>query len=355
MRSVQVDTAIALAKATAATAVLDDRMARSPVRDLVRSRSRVMQAEALAWVEGDLVDADDMALRYGPLRRGLHRWPMQFTRVFGKEWPAGRPPSVDALMEWLGITHGASEGAITVVCGPSGEGWLTQRPVEDIVERLETWQRRVAHATSLPRLLAGAEVALAWRDVAPLARGNLVVGMVAGDRWSFPRSALSAGGLVAIGMRASHVRWANVRAGGADIDDAEEEDHAEDGVWSGVDDDEGRTGVAFGSPMRGTDRAWRLWLSAISSAARELSDLEGRLGHYARRVDDACGNQRADSRLREALLLAAANPAVTTRLIVDRLKVSKQTAHALVAKGEAAHLLRETTNGASYRRWRAVF
>ena len=314
MQNDELSTLKAFGNASSALARLEERLQLSPVAEALRARLRFMEQGALAWIDGDILDVDAMALNFGRGARSIRRWPHRFAPMFGRPFPAGRPPVADDILKWLNVdgAEGNADERLWEI--------IDYRSRDAICEKVEAWRRKAEVAYDLPRLIAGADIARAWHAVSPLARGNTLASVMIGDRWAFGRTTLSSGGLVAIGLKATGKRWE---------------------ISCGRDDD-----AAKGSRT--------IWLNAIVAAAQEGLGLEQRLRLYAQRVERHMSARRSSSRMPDLIKLAMRSPSITLPYTVETLGISKQAAHALLELASATSLLRETTGAASYRRYVAA-
>ncbi len=297
----------AFGDAQAALARAEERLALTPKPIVLKAQLRLMEQEALGFVEGKLVSPTALAIDYGHSRTAYRQWPFEFASLFGRALPPGKPPPADKMIEWLG--------------DPT-------RHTDATPDRIEAWQRQCKASCALPRLIAGADLAARWLKCAPLLRGNVVAGVIIGDFYSTARSSLSSGGIAAIGMKRQRISWMRVVSGNADDDLSET------------------------PPIQ----MWRLaWLKAMTEGANAVLELDDRLRRYWSRVENSSLNARKSSRVPDLIELVAQRPAITVRDASEALNISRQAAHLLIQSAESALLLRETTRGKSFRRYVAAF
>ena len=293
--------------AQAALARAEERLALTPKPDVLRAQLRLMEQEALGFVEGKLVSPTALTIDYGHSRTAYRQWPFEFASLFGRPLPSGKPPTPDKMSEWLG--------------DPS-------RQTDATPDRIEAWQRQSKPSCALPRLIAGADLAARWLKCAPLLRGNVVAGVIIGDLYSTARSSLSSGGIAAIGMKRQRIYWMRVVGGDADDD---------------LDDT---------PPIQ----MWRMaWLKAMTDGANAVLELDDRLRRYWTHVENSALFVRRSSRMADLVELVAQRPAITVRGASEALNISRHAAHSLIQSSESALLLRETTRGKSFRRYVAAF
>ena len=301
--------------ATAALARAEERLALAPRPDLLLARIRLREREALGHLEGEDISHEALALEYGNSPQAWQRWPYAFAQVFAKPLPA--QPTPDALHAWLETGPRPKAGA------PAPR--FTVDP-----DRLGAWHRRTRALRGLPPLLAAADMAVIWARTAPLTRGNLVIGVMLGDRVCQPGSTLSAGGIAAIGLMQRQIPWLGLVAGATD-------------------DDLDAPGLAAQAAR------WRLgWLEAIAAGALAVVALDQRLRLWLTGLDEAAAAKRRSSRLRALADFAATRPSFTVAAAAAHLRLSRQGATRLVDDARAHHLLREITHGKAFRRYVAA-
>jgi hypothetical protein len=179
--------------ALAALARAEERVALSPRPDIMKAQLRLLEQEALGFVEGKLVSPATLALDYGHSPGAIRQWPYEFANLFGRPLPPGKPPTADAMVQWLMANN--------VLQASTDTGATPQIPLDVIHHRISAWHRQTRVDCALPRLVAGADLAAKWLKLSPLTRGNAVTGVMIGDLYATARSRLSAGGVVAIGMK----------------------------------------------------------------------------------------------------------------------------------------------------------
>lgn len=307
----------AFGAATAALARAEERLALSPRPDLLRARVRLLELEALGHLEGEDINHEALALEYGNSLQAWQRWPYAFAQVFTKPLPA--PTTPEALRAWLET-------------GPRRDD-RTPAPAPRFAidpDRLAAWHRRTLALRGLPPLLAAADSAAIWARTAPLTRGNLVIGVMLGDRSCQPGSTLSAGGIAAIGLMQRQIPWLRLVAGATD-------------------DDLDAPGLAAQAAR------WRLgWLEAIAAGALAVVALDQRLRLWLTTLDAVAAGKRRSSHLRALADFAAARPSFTVAAAAAHLRLSRQGANTLVSDALTHHLLREITHGNAFRRYVAA-
>ena len=306
--------------ALAALARAEERVALSPRPNIMKAQLRLLEQEALGFVEGKLVSPATLELDYGHSHGAIRQWPYEFANLFGRSLPPGKPPTADAMVQWLMANN---------VLRDSADTDATPKISLDVIHhRISAWHRQTKADCALPRLVAGADLAAKWLMVSPLTRGNAVTGVMIGDLYATARSRLSAGGVAAIGMKRQQIYWMRA-VGGDDDDDLKNANQVE---------------------------AWRrAWLSSMTEGARAILELDDRLRRYWHRVESSSVYTRKSSRMRDLVDLVARRPSITVRAASESLGVSRQAAHMLIQAAEAALLLRETTHGQSFRRYVAAF
>lgn len=275
---------------------LDDRMRISPVRYPWSRRTAVFERRALAWV--DDFDLPDEAL----ILDGRGR--VRTSDYDLTHWKAavGAPISLRSILEdaaamldWFG-------------CGP-----MTHAPNDpvrwDMIAQVERWASACRALPPSPPLVAAAQMAALWRSHAPLGRGDTVASLLIGDRWSAGRFTGSQGGLVALGLKHMSVPWKRATGPSADC----------------------------------------LWLEAIIAGARAHLEQESRLRLFAERAREALDRRRRVGRLKDVLLLAMEQPAITSAMVARRFGLTSAGAIKLLAIAQDEGLLLERTGQASYR------
>jgi Protein of unknown function (DUF1612)/HTH DNA binding domain len=357
------------ARATEALARLDERLARSPVRDGWIERQHFADAAAALWLEGELIHLEDLVLHDARMdirmaTRELTRahavlrtrrqifaqrpdWALgteglrQLTRRDSVALPsgltghgggeAGRVAAVEAagdavspdqLSSALAAMDRVLEHASKVLEGgealpaparpaKSERPSLVYDPEWDEDARLDEWQGVVAQARSLPVVLRAAILIEAWSEIDVLQRAA----------WLGPL--LVAALLRQEGIAAHHL--ASLHLGSKQIP---------------------RQGRRAGS------RADRLvaQLDAVHEAAKLGLKEHDRLMLAKGRMERRLGERRASSRLPDLIDLVLSRPLVSSGMIQQALKVSKQGALNLI--GELG--LREMTGRGRFRAWGIV-
>jgi hypothetical protein len=286
----------------------------------MKAQLRLLEQEALGFVEGKLVSPARLAVDYGHAPGAIRQWPYEFANLFGRTLPPGKPPTADAMIEWLVANQVLHEDTETES--------QPQMPLEVAHHRISAWYRQTKIDCALPRLIAAADLAARWLTISPLSRGNAVTGVMIGDLYATARSRLSAGGVAAIGMKRQQLYW--IRAVGGDDDDD----------------------LTSANQIEGWRRAW---LSSMTEGARAILELDDRLRRYWHRVETSAVYARKSSRMKDLIELVAKRPSITVRAASEGLGISRQAAHMLIQAADAALLLRETTHGQSFRRYVAAF
>lgn len=286
---------LAYAEAQAALERVEERRRLSPVRDPWRTRCLIAERQAMARIDGQLLDDLDV-------------------HVSGRGMVSTTPFDLSHARDSIG-TFISLEALVQD--GPTLLAWLGQdrhqpangRTTEDILEAVDRWRYDVLALPPSPPLLHGADLARLWRHHAPLGRGDLVASLLIGDRWGPGRWDGSAGGLTVMGLERSHAPWRIVRG----------------------------------------DELSLIWLKAITAGAQAQLDLEMRLRGYAKRAMRQVMQRRRPGRLKEVLLLAMARPRVTSRQIASALGLTSAGAIRLLTIATEAGLLIEQSGQASYR------
>ena len=286
--------------------------------EILIARLRAHELEALGNLEGELVLPDLLALEYGHSPRGWQRWPYAFAQVFARPLPAHAAPTTHVVLDWL-EGEAAPDATIT-----------TRRPLAPDADRIDAWLRSAPLSSDIPRLLAGADLAAGWARAAPLTHGNVVIGVMLGERFSLAGNKLTAGGMAAIGLMQKQIGWISLATGKAD-DEFDEPDVV------------GRT-----------ERCRLAWLEALTAGALAVVGMDQRLRIWLAKLDDACLLKRRSSHLRVLAEFAAAQSSVTAGMTAARLQLSRQGATALIEQASDAHLLREVTHGNAFRRYVAT-
>lgn len=352
-----------MAKATEALARLDERLARSPLREGWIARLHFHDAAAALWAEGELVHIEDLVLHdahmdirtptheltraHGVLRARrqilLHKpdWALgrdglrQLTGQDGGERQddsrqegegdllepreAGKPDDTDPLADELAAIDAVLERAARVL-ESGGQTKPISRPERpslvydldwDEGGRLEVWRELLLKTRGLPAALRAAILLEAWNDIEVLQHAT----------WFGPL--LVAALLRQEGVAGSHL--ACLHLGIKNIPRERRRARKQsDRLLAFVD-------AIHETALIGLKEHDRLMLAK--------SQIERRLRH-----------RRASSRLPELVELVLSRPLVSTGMIEETLKVSKQGALNLV--GELS--LREMTGRGRFRAWGIV-
>jgi Protein of unknown function (DUF1612)/HTH DNA binding domain len=356
------------ARATEALARLDERLARSPVRDGWIERQHFADAAAALWLEGELVHLEDLVLHdaHMDIRLPTHEltrahavlrsrrqifgqkpdWALsaeglrQLTRRDSVAQPSvptgagggeaggvavveatGNAVSPDQLSNALAAMDRVLERSAKVLDGDAISG--TERPARqnrpsliydlewDDDARLAEWQGVFVQTRPLPVVLRAAILLEAWSEIDVLQRAS----------WLGPL--LVAALLRQEGIAAHHLP--SLHLGSKQIPRER---------------------------RRARSRADRLaaLLDAVHEAARLGLKEHDRLMLAKGQMDRRLGERRASSRLPDLIDLALSRPLVSSGMIQEALKVSKQGALNLV--GELG--LREMTGRVRFRAWGVV-
>lgn len=309
----------ALAGAAAAIARAEERLAHFPERDLLLTRIRMAEREALAWLEGEPLNLDQLSRDYGSGPRAWRRWPFTFVRVFDRPLASRTVPDAARIERWLnGGCHPDSPFP-----GPAA------RPLELYPERLQRFVRGIEGIAPLPRLVGAGHIAAEFPLLSPLPSANIVIGAMLAERYALPGSALTGGGIAAIGLYREHIPWRSRVA----FNQAE-----------------------FEEDLCGATRESRIqlaWLRALQAGAEHTLALADALKLWLARLDEACQTVRSTSHLRALCLLAARSPSLTVADAARTLKISRQAASDLVLRACGEAVLREITENGSFRRFKA--
>jgi hypothetical protein len=361
-----------IADATAALVRLDERLARSPVRDGFVERQNFADAAAALWLEGELVHLEDLVLHDAHMdvraptheltrahavlrarrqifarapdwalgRDGLRQLtgrggvaaPSENGRegegAIGPEAEAGEPVEADepdplaeefaAIDAVLARSSKVLEGGMMPAAGKPAP--VTGRQPQDGLvydldwdedARLAEWQDVLADTRELPAVLRAAILLDAWSEIEVLQHaawlGPLLVAAL------LRQEGLAAGHLASLHLGAKNIPRERRRA---------------------------RT------------RSDRLsaFVDAIQEAALAGLKEHDRLVLTKNQMERRLRERRANSKLADLVELVLSRPIVSTGMIQDRLKVSKQGALNLV--GELG--LREMTGRGRFRAWGIV-
>jgi hypothetical protein len=356
-----------VARATEALVRLDERLARSPVREGFMERQHFSDAAAALWLEGELVHLEDLVLHdaHMDIRTPTHELTRAHAvlrvrrRILSQkpDWALGR----EALRQLTGRGgampaagqksqegEGAGAGSVEVDVRDDAEHDLlaeefaeidavlarsskilngadvparTPRPDArpDLIydldwneeERLAEWQTVLAETRELPVVLRGAILLEAWSDIEVLQHGI----------WLGPL--LVAALLRQEGLAANHL--ASLQLGAKNIPRER---------------------------RRARNRGDRLlaFVDSIQEAALVGLKEHDRLVLAKSQLERRLRDRRASSKLPDLVELVLSRPLVSSGMIQDRLKVTKQGALNLV--GELG--LREMTGRGRFRAWAIV-
>jgi hypothetical protein len=358
-----------VAKATEFLVRLDERLARSPVRDGFVERQNFADAAAALWIEGELVHLEDLVLHdaHMDVRAPTHELTRAHAvlrvrrQIFGRtpDWALNRdglrqltgrggvvtPPEGGREGEGIFVPEGNADelieerepdplteefAAIDAVLArstkvleggampaPENSSSVTGRqPQNGLVydldwdegARLAEWQNVLADTRELPTVLRAAILLEAWSEIEVLQHaawlGPLLVAAL------LRQEGLAAGHLACLHLGAKNIPRERRRA---------------------------RT--------RG-DRLLA-FVDAIQEAALAGLKEHDRLMLAKNQMERRLRERRASSKLADLAELVLSRPMVSTRMIRERLKVSKQGALNLV--GELS--LREMTGRGRFRAW----
>ena len=296
-------------------------------QDLLVKRLRQSEAIALGAIEGERLNLNSLALDYGLSDAAVRRWPYEFGRVFAKRMPDGQPPAPADLLAWLNETDLGPEGTTI-------PGYVLRLPTEWIEKRAERWQGLSSYSSGYPRLVKSADWAALWMQLSPLTRGNEVISVMIGDNALFPRSRMSAGGLVAIGLAHASSTWraASFMPIADDFED-----------WASARQKE-----------EIVDRARRVWFEAVSAGCQAVITTNNGLRKWIDLLDYVCVEERKPGRFRELMLKVAKAPALSAQELGRSAGITRQAAYAALQKGRRKALLREVTGGNSFQRFAAL-
>ena len=318
-RSVPIDLAKALERTAEAVGRARERLALSLHRDVLRRFLRQAEQDALAWVEGASFDPDRLGIDYGHSPRAWRHWPYAFVRAFDRPLQSIALPDAARVTEWL--TRQEADSIVPA-------GWELSPIASE--ERLISWAKSAQRSAGLPRMLAGADLAAAFARAAPLYEGNTVIGVILAEHYALSDAALSAGGIVAIGLKHQGAAWRTL-------------------VQGSVEDDLEDPGVQATQL-----RCRRAWLEALETGCNDVVALDKRIRIWLRKVDEACEGRRKSSNLRPLVLLAGRHTSLTAARAAKALKLSRQATTRLIEEACELHLLRELTKGQSFRRYVAA-
>lgn len=356
-------------RATEALVRLDERLARSPLRDGWIERQHFADAAAALWLEGELVHLEDLVLHdaHMDIRTPTHELTRAYTvlrtrrQIFSQkpEWALGgdglrqltgrgsvtrqqadereggrgymveveadEPPDTrvaDPLADELAAIDAVLERAAKVLDGapvparreletPGHRPSLVYDLDWDEDARLSEWQDVLAKTRELPKVLAAAILLEAWFEIEVLQHAS----------WLGPL--LAAALLRQEGIAAHHLPSLNVGA-------------------KNVSRERRRARVRHDRVLAFVD--------SIEEAALAGLKEHDRLVMAKNQMERRLRKRRASSRLPDLIAFVLSRPMVSTALIQDRLKVSKQGALDLVSELG----LREITGRGRYRAWGIV-
>ena len=353
-----------VAKATEVLARLDERLARSPVRDGFVERQNFADAAAALWLEGELVHLEDLVLHDGHMdaRAPTHELPRAHAVLRARRQVLAQSPdwalSREGLRELTGRGRAASMEAGV---GREGQGTATSTDEADVWDdaedeilaeefaeidavlarsskilsgadmpaktprsnerpdliydldwdedaRLAEWQDVIDSTRELPGVLRAAILLDAWSTIEVLQHaawlGPLLVAAL-----------LRQEGVAAVHLACLHLGAKNIPR----------------------------------ERRRARTRSDRLlaFVDAIQEAAMAGLKEHDRLMLAKNQMERRLRGRRASSKLADLVELVLSRPIVSTGMIQDRLRVSKQGALNLV--GELS--LREMTGRGRFRAW----
>ena len=290
---------LAYADAQAALARIEERVRLSPVRQPWKTRMALAERQALAAI--DAYELPDEALTIDARGRvvtgayDLTHWKNAIGTSITLDALMADPT---ALLAWLGADREPQDARL-----------LGRREAWELVPAIAAWGKACRSLPASPPLLHASRIAALWRQLAPLARGDVVASLLIGDRWGPGRWKGSQGGLTALGLKLAGGRWKIAQ--GAELD--------------------------------------HLWLGAILAGANAHLELELRLRAYAQRAAGHIRDRRRTGRLKELILFAMARPAITSSQVAKQFGLTSAGAIKLLTTAEAAGLLVERTGQASFR------
>jgi hypothetical protein len=293
------------ADAMSALARADERISLSPHRDILVARLRILENEALECLDPAL----------SPARR---QWSADLAQLLTDKLAQAGPSPAEAA--------DPLEDAELMECWHRA-GQALPLPTQLAEAKLRRWWQSSLTVRSGPQLLAGADLALEWERLAPLASGNIVTAIMIGDRYVTGNSPLFGGGLTALGMRQLHVAAPRL------LKPPRHRLEADEG-WA--------------------DAARLVWLRAITAGANVVIELDCRLRELLTLVEGAHPVGRRPSHLRELVELAIRRPFTTVNLASSRLGIARATAHKLICAALSAQVIREISSERGSRRFVAA-
>ena len=288
----------AYADAQASLERIEERLRLSPVRRPWKGRMAIAERQALARVDG--VDFDLAQVHVdgrGTVSSSVYdltHWKRAIGSAITLEAILNDP---EDLLDWLGVADVEHVSAVT------------HRQRAEIMQSMGAWVRAVKGLPPSPPLLHGGRLAAVWRQHAPLGRGDTVASLLIGDRWGAGRWNGSQGGLTALGLTLTGGAWKV----------------AQDAVLD------------------------RIWLAAVTAGAEAHLHMEVRLRGYAARASQKLAARRRPGRLKDLLLLAMAQPYVTSSHVARSLELTSAGAIKLLTIATDEGLLLERSGQASYR------
>ena len=314
-----------LAATAGALARLEERLRSEALRQGVMSRLDVADAVAALWLEGELVDRDDLILHGASMdaRRPdlpLLRAHLALTarRRTGR-LRAGSLPSPETILSLVGEADSPLGGGAAGPA-PMQEAWaddplgLRANPGEQRTA-LTAWREVACGLEDMPPALAAASAWLAWDQIDPLPRHGFVGALLA----AFLLRQGPCLPPLAHGMRA-------VRLAGSTL----------------------RRGVGTGAFVDSLLQR----LAAIEAGTRYGLDIHARLALAEQVLASRTRGGRSSSLLPDFIRLALEEPLVTAPSVARRLGVSQQAALDLVQR--AGPSLREVSGRRRYRAWAVV-
>jgi hypothetical protein len=327
-----------VARATEVFARLDERLARSPVRDGFVERRHFADAAAALWLEGELVHLEDLVLHdaHMDVRTPTHELTRAHAVLRARRQIFGRAPDWALGRDGLRQLTGRGGAAAPAENGREGEGSAAPgldpdeprqadephslaaefAAIDAVLDwdedaRLAEWQDVLADTRELPAVLRAAILLEAWSEIEVLQHaawlGPLLVAAL------LRQEGLAAGHLACLHLGAKNIPRERRRA---------------------------RT------------RSDRLlaFVDAVQEAALTGLKEHDRLVLAKNQMERRLRERRASSRLSDLVDLVLSRPIVSTGMIQDGLRVSKQGALNLV--GELS--LREMTGRGRFRAWGIV-
>lgn len=253
----------------------------------------IAEREALALVDGQHFESNDVQIDakdiVSPSRYDLTHYRATL----------GRPISLKSIitdsrsiLSWLDITT----------------DHLKYTEISDSVAK---WQEAIGSLPPSPVLLHSAAVAYSWHRHRPTGQGDLVAGLLLGDRWGPGRWLGSSGGLTALGLSRSNQPWKHAK-----LDDFRE-----------------------------------IWIKAIATGAKAHLDLEIRLRAFWVRAEKIIRDRNRPGRLEALIQLAMSRPQIDGSAVANALDLTSAGAIKILTLASDLGLLIERTGGASYRRY----